>query len=339
MEEGSRLKLVTYIVKEDELNIQMNRGVGGRLGWVDGNYVVDAVFAQRWLKMNRDISFLHLLPSDLLALLDRGPSELQMLQEVERKIRVEKLAELQVEGEPVAIALDESRLLAPIPVPRSIRDFYAFEEHVKTSRKRRGLAMIPEWYQIPVFYFSNHLSVVGPDDPVTKPSYTKWLDYELEVACVIGKRGRNIKREDAIDYIAGFTILNDWSARDVQLTEMKVGLGPAKGKDFATSLGPYLVTLNDLEDRKQGEHWDLKMTAKVNGEEISSGNMKSLYWSFAQMIERASQDCDLFPGDVIGSGTVGTGCILELGTEVWLEPGDVVELEIERLGILKNRII
>jgi 2-keto-4-pentenoate hydratase/2-oxohepta-3-ene-1,7-dioic acid hydratase in catechol pathway len=200
---------------------------------------------------------------------------------------------------------------------------------------------VPEWYEIPVFYFSNHRSIVGHESRVKKPEYTNELDFELEVACVIKKKGKNIPHERALEYIAGFTILNDWSARDEQRKEMAVGLGPAKGKDFATSMGPYLVTPDELEDRRSGEHWDLKMRARINGKEVSSGNVKSLYWSFARMIERASRDCELFPGDVIGSGTVGTGCILELGTDVhrYLEPGDVVELEVERLGILKNLII
>lgn len=333
-----------YMIKADDLNIQvneMNEGVGARLGWVEGSLVIDVAFAGRWLALERGLSFPHELPSDLLTMLDRGPGELHMLQEVRKQLPLEKAPYLFVEGEPIAICLEEAHLLAPLPLPRSVRDFYAFEQHVKTSRSRRGLEMIPEWYQIPVFYFSNHRSIVGPDAAVAKPSHTEWLDYELEVACVIGKKGKNISADQALEYIAGFTIMNDWSARDVQKQEMTVGLGPAKGKDFATSLGPYLVTLDELEDRRKGFHWDLKMTAKVNGLLLSSGNMKDLYWSFAEMIERASRDCELVPGDVIGSGTVGTGCILELGTEVhrWLQPGDTIELEIERLGVLRNQIV
>jgi fumarylacetoacetate (FAA) hydrolase len=235
----------------------------------------------------------------------------------------------------------EVKLAAPIPRPTSFRDFYAFEEHVKNARKRRGLDMVPEWYHFPVFYFSNASAIKGPDEPIEKPGYTEWLDYELEVACVIGKEGRNIKREEALAYIEGFMILNDWSARDIQREEVKVGLGPAKGKDFATSMGPYLVTKDELEEYRSGEHYDLEMKASVNGRLLSQGNMKMLYFSFAQMIERASEDCTLYPGDVIGSGTVGTGCILELGTEThrWLQKGDVVELSIEKLGVLRNEII
>lgn len=235
----------------------------------------------------------------------------------------------------------EIKFAAPIPRPASFRDFYAFEEHVKTARKKRGLDMIPEWYDFPVFYFSNASAIKGSDEPVEKPEYTEWLDYELEVACVIGKEGRNIRRGEASQYIEGFMVLNDWSARDIQRQEVKVGLGPAKGKDFATSMGPYLVTKDELEERRSGEHYDLEMKASVNGVLLSQGNMKSLYFSFAQMIERASEACTLYPGDVIGSGTVGTGCILELGMEAhrWLQKGDVVELSIEKLGVLRNEII
>ncbi|WP_286886651.1 fumarylacetoacetate hydrolase family protein [Aneurinibacillus sp. UBA3580] len=235
----------------------------------------------------------------------------------------------------------EVKFAAPLPRPNSFRDFYAFEEHVKTAREKRGLDMVPEWYHFPVFYFSNASAIKGPGEPVEKPRYTEWLDYELEVACVIGKEGRNIKREEALDYIEGFMILNDWSARDIQREEVKVGLGPAKGKDFATSMGPYLVTKDELEDRRSGEHYNIEMKASVNGRLLSRGNMQTLYFSFAQMIERASEDCMLYPGDVLGSGTVGTGCILELGTDIhrWLQKGDIVELSIERLGVLRNEIV
>lgn len=227
------------------------------------------------------------------------------------------------------------------PVP-SFRDFYAFEQHVKTARGRRGLEMIPAWYDAPVFYFSNTRSIVGHDAPVTAPSSGEWLDYELEVACVIGRGGRDIDPADAEAHIAGFTVLNDWSLRDEQRREMQVGLGPAKGKDFATSLGPYLVTPDELADRRRGKGYALEMTARVNGLELSRGSWDSLTFDFTEMIARASKDAALFPGDVLGSGTVGTGCILELGPENtggWLKPGDVVELEIERLGALRNTIM
>ena len=238
-------------------------------------------------------------------------------------------------------SLEDVTLKAPLPNPKSVRDFYAFEQHVKTARENRGLEMIPEWYEIPVFYFTNHLAIKGPEEEIRRPKACEWLDYELEIACVIGKEGRNIKAEDAEQHIFGFFIMNDWSARDLQRKEMAVGLGPAKGKDFATSFGPYLITKDELKSLKANRGYDLEMTARVNGKVLSKGNMKDLYYSFGEMIERASAGTSLFPGEVIGSGTVGTGCILELGTDVhrWLEPGDEVELEITGLGVLKNKII
>lgn len=224
----------------------------------------------------------------------------------------------------------------------SLRDFYAFEQHVKTANANRGREVPAEWYQIPVFYFSNHSAIYGPEDEIPYPAYTSALDYELEVACVIGKEGRDIPADKVEEHIFGYMIYNDWSARDVQRQEMAVGLGPAKGKDFAQSFGPYLVTPDELADRHTGRPgvYDLTMIARVNGEERSRGNWKDLHWSFGEMIARASQGVTLYPGDVIGSGTVGTGCLLETtqGKGPWLQPGDVVELEIERLGVLRNTI-
>jgi fumarylacetoacetate (FAA) hydrolase len=237
------------------------------------------------------------------------------------------------------------RLPLPEHIP-SFRDFYAFEQHVKNARKKRGLEMVPEWYDAPVFYFSNTAGIVGPCAEIRKPPETNELDYELELAVVIGREGRDIPVAEADDYILGFTILNDWSARDVQRREMKVGLGPAKGKDFATSIGPYLVTPDELEekvlpDRRRGKRYDLLMTAHVNGVEYSRGNASTMHWTFAELIAEASRNTILKPGDLIGSGTVGTGCITEFpeGTYPWLQPGDVVRLEIERLGVLENRVV
>jgi len=236
-----------------------------------------------------------------------------------------------------------------LPLPAafpSFRDFYAFEAHVKNARRKRGLDMVPEWYDAPVFYFSNTASIVGPGVEIRKPPETNELDYELEIAIVIGREGRDIPVAEADDYIVGFTILNDWSARDIQRHEMKVGLGPAKGKDFATSVGPSLVTPDELEecvlpDRSRGKRYDLTMTAAVNGAEYSRGNARDMHWTFAELITGASRNTILRPGDLIGSGTVGTGCITEFpdGVHPWLQPGDTVRLEIERLGVLENRVI
>jgi len=202
--------------------------------------------------------------------------------------------------------------------------------------------MPPEWYDFPAFYYSNTHVIYGPEDEIPYPSYTESLDYELEVACVIGKAGVDIDEKEAEAHIAGYTIMNDWSARDVQVGEMKIGLGPAKAKDFATSLGPWLVTPDELQDKKISPgKFDLRMTAKVNGKQLSTGNMSKIHWSFPQMMARASQSVMIQPGDVFGSGTVGTGSLLELGQDVhpWLKPGDTVELEIERLGSLRNKVI
>jgi fumarylacetoacetate (FAA) hydrolase len=230
----------------------------------------------------------------------------------------------------------------PVPAVASIRDFYAFEQHVKTCRKQRGLDMVPQWYQIPVFYFSNPACVLGPDEPVCAPHGSEALDYELELACLIGKEGRDIPDDDrAMEYVSGFMIMNDWSARDIQRAEMAVGLGPSKSKDFATSLGPWLTPFAALEDCYRDGRLHLEMTAKVNGRELSRGNAGSMYWTWPQLIAHASRDATLRQGDVLGSGTVGTGCILELTPEAvggWLKPGDVVELSIERLGTLRNPV-
>ena len=231
----------------------------------------------------------------------------------------------------------------PLPPVRSLRDFYAFEQHVKTCRAHRGLDMIPAWYEVPVFYFSNPDAVIGDGDPVWAPKGSSALDYELEIACVIGRECRDLPPDDrAMDAVAGFTIMNDWSARDLQRIEMSVGLGPSKGKDFATSLGPALIPFADLRDVYREGRLHLTMTARVNGRELSRGNSGSMFWTWPQILAHASRDVRLNPGDVIGSGTVGTGCILELTPEAvggWLKPGDDVELEVERLGTLRNAVV
>ncbi len=216
-------------------------------------------------------------------------------------------------------ALDEVDLRPPVLHPPAVRDFYAFEQHVATARASRGLEVPKEWYEIPVFYFSNPAAIYGPDDEIPYPEGTSELDYELEAAVMIGADGQ----------IAGFTVMNDWSARDLQRQEMKVGLGPAKGKDFATSMGPFLVTSDELGDT---------MVARVNGEERSRGRLSDMYFGWDRLVEQAARNTTLRPGDVLGSGTVGTGCILEHGDGRWLQPGEVVELEIEGIGVLRNTV-
>ncbi len=255
-----------------------------------------------------------------------------------------------------AIPLEEAELLPPVPSPTSFRDAYAFREHVATARRNRNVPMIPEFDQFPVFYFSNHNSITGPGEIICMPDHLQKLDFELEVAIVICKPGKNIKAEEADEYIGGFMIMNDFSARALQMEEMKLNLGPAKGKDFATAIGPWLVTPDELEEFKiepkeghTGNAYDLKMTAKVNGVQVSEGNLADMQWTFAEIIERASYGVQLYPGDIIGSGTVGTGCFLELNgsgklndpnyEDQWLKEGDKIELEVEGLGILKNTIV
>ena len=220
-------------------------------------------------------------------------------------------------------ALADVDLRAPVLNPPSVRDFYAFEQHVETARAARGLEVPKEWYEVPVFYFSNPSAIFGPEDDVPYPEGTEELDYELEVAAILGAGGA----------IGGFTVMNDWSARDLQRQEMKVGLGPAKGKDFATSLGPVVVTPDEFDGS------EAEMVARVNGEERSRGNLRTLYHSWERIREHAARNTTLRPGDVLGSGTVGTGCILEHGDGRWLQRGDVVELEVEGIGVLRNRVV
>jgi 2-keto-4-pentenoate hydratase/2-oxohepta-3-ene-1,7-dioic acid hydratase in catechol pathway len=243
------------------------------------------------------------------------------------------------------VALEKVGLLAPVAEPPSVRDFYAFEQHVRTARSRRGLEMHPDWYELPVFYFTNPAAVLGPGDPVAGPPRSTELDYELEVACVLGRGGTNLRLEDADRAIAGFMVMNDWSARDIQRREMAQSLGPAKGKDFATSLGPTLVTAAEFAPGGVREVPSAVMTATVNGVEWSRADLDGLWWSFAEMLVYASEGAPVRRGDVFGSGTCGTGCILELslvhGADKYpyLQPGDEVELEVAGLGVLANRVV
>jgi fumarylacetoacetate (FAA) hydrolase len=247
-------------------------------------------------------------------------------------------------------------LLAPVPHPTSCRDGYAFRQHVAAARRNRKVDMIAEFDQYPIFYFTNHNAIQGVGEIECMPDHFQKLDFELEVAIVIGKKGRNIKAADADSYIAGYMIMNDMSARTLQMEEMLLNLGPAKGKDFSTVIGPWLVTSDELEQYKvpakdghTGNNYNLKMNCSVNGKQVSAGNVADMDWTFAEIIERCAYGCDILPGDVIGSGTVGTGCFLELnGTGLlndpnyqtqWLQPGDLVEMDITGLGFLSNVIV
>ncbi|MDE3229086.1 MAG: fumarylacetoacetate hydrolase family protein [Chloroflexota bacterium] len=284
------------------------------------------------------------LPETTLALLRLGPDGMAAARAALALAAQARPEDLRAEAG-LAIPVAEARLRTPVPDPPTLRDFYAFEQHVKAARARRGVGMIPEWYEIPVFYFSNTAALFGDGEEIPYPRLSQELDFELEVAAVIGQAGADISADDAPAYIAGYMVMNDWSARDLQRHEMKMNLGPAKGKDFATALGPWLVTPDELADRRIGsgmdERYDLAITGAINGDELSHANLKDLYFTFPQMIERAAQHVRLRPGDIIGSGTVGTGCILELGTERhrWLRPGDMAEMRVERLGALRNTIV
>lgn len=254
------------------------------------------------------------------------------------------------------IAYDIAEILAPVPNPTSCRDGYAFRQHVAAARRNRKVDMIPEFDQYPIFYFTNHNAIQGPGPIPCMPDHFQKLDFELEAAVVLGKKGRNVKAEDADKYIAGYMIMNDMSARTLQMEEMLLNLGPAKGKDFSTVIGPMMVTPDELEQYKiapkpnhTGNSYNLGMKCWVNGVLVSQGNMGDMDWTFAEIIERCAYGADILPGDVIGSGTVGTGCFLELnGTGLlndpnfkpqWLQPGDVVEMAIDGLGHLKNTIV
>lgn len=253
-------------------------------------------------------------------------------------------------------SVEEALLLAPVPFPTSCRDGYAFRQHVAAARRNRKVDMISEFDQYPIFYFTNHLAVQGPGEIYCMPDHFEKLDFELEASIVICKPARNITAAEADEYIGGLMIMNDMSARRLQMEEMLLNLGPAKGKDFSTVIGPWLVTLDELEEYEvpckeghTGKSWNLEMTCKVNGAEVSRGNLADMDWTFAEIVERCAYGVNLHPGDVIGSGTVGTGCFLELnGTgklnnpeykEQWLQPGDVVEMEITGLGTLTNTIV
>lgn len=256
----------------------------------------------------------------------------------------------------ISMPFDDVQILAPVPHPTSCRDGYAFRQHVAAARRNRHVEMIPEFDQFPIFYFTNHNSIQGPGDIYCMPDHFQKLDFELEAAIAIKRAGRNIRAAEADDFIAGLMIMNDMSARTLQMDEMKLNLGPAKGKDFSTVIGPMLVTLDELESYEvpckeghTGKAWNLSMKCHVNGVQVSQGNVSEMDWTFAEIIERCSYGANLFAGDVIGSGTVGTGCFLELnGTgklnnpgyvEQWLQEGDVVEMEIDCLGKLSNTIV
>ena len=327
------MKFVTYT---------NNDGETPRFGFKRDDEIVDVIRSGIWVNENiKDSSFLT-VPTTLKLALGNWDINFSKLKNLNQAIPDTDLSSLEVDEKPIAIKESEASLLPPVTNPDTFRDFYAFEQHVKAARKLRGLEMHPDWYKLPIFYFSNPTTLYGHGEIVPYPTGTEELDFELEFAIIIANGGQNIKKENAGKMIAGYTILNDWSARDLQREEMQLNLGPAKGKDFANSFGPYMVTPDELTDAWDNNKLHLRMTCHVNGKLISDGNTNDLYHSFPTMIERASMNVDLRPGDYIGSGTVGTGCILELRPEStggWLKRGDVVRLEIEHIGVLENTIV
>ena len=327
------MKLCTFEVRT-HLGKHRRLGAVRPEGIVDLNFAFAAHLAGKGETRYRETANL-LLPDNMLECLEAGPSAIASAGEA-----LCSLAGRLAKGEPprgpneetLLYRPEEVKLLAPLTNPRSLRDFYAFEDHVKKGFEKRGETMPQEWYEIPVYYKSGHHNIIGSGEDVGWPSFTRKFDYELELAAVIGKKGTNIPAQKAAEHIAGFTVMNDFSARDIQRKEMKVRLGPAKGKDWCTALGPYLVTRDEI-----GDPYNLKMTARINGELWSEGNSGSIHWKFEQMIEFLTKDDTIYPGDVIGSGTVGTGCGLEL--DRWVKLGDVMELEIEKIGVLRNRVM
>ncbi len=322
------MKLVTFKNKNQET----------RIGWLtaDSNGVVDMQATDSRL------------PNDMLTFIDNHEQYFQIIKDND------------LENTPPQYQLDEVQLLAPLPNPRSFRDYIGFEQHMQNASKSFGHSVGPIWYELPIFYFTNHQAIYGPDEDVPRPATETKLDYELELGCILGKKGKNIKADEADDYIFGYTVFNDWTARATQKVEMGgPPLGPHKGKDFANAIGPCIVTKHEMEQYRcsiteadmpanlrlpevKSGRFDLKMTSKINGQMICEGNYKTVFYNFGQMIERASENnVTMMPGDILGSGTVGNGSLIEHNFETHrpLEPGDVVELEIEGIGVLRNKVV
>ena len=314
-----------------------------RFGFKKDKYIVDVLHAAIWANESKGNSSFLEIPSTLKMALDNWRTNFVKLKELDDCLPDINIQSHSVGEKPIAFLMNEVQLLAPVPDPQSFRDFYAFEQHVRAARKLRGLEMHPDWFRIPIFYFSNPAAIYGHGSEIPYPRKTNELDFELEFAIIIAGAGSDIPSKDSDRHIAGYTICNDWSARDLQREEMAMSLGPAKGKDFATSFGPYMVTPDELEDAwDENGKLNLRMTCHVNGTLISDGNTNDLYHPFKDMIERASMNTKLLSGDYLGSGTVGTGCILELrpeNTGGWIKKGDVVTLEVKRLGVLENKIV
>jgi fumarylacetoacetate (FAA) hydrolase len=301
------MKLVTF----------QNTSGESRIGWIQGNQVVDMQLA--------DAS----LPTEMLSFIDNHEVYFS---------RIKSLGEVQAHYN-----LSEVKLLAPLPNPRSFRDYIGFEQHMLNASKSFGHTIGQAWYEMPIFYFTNHQAIYGPEDEIKKPAKETRMDLELEMACIIGKKGKDIPASEAKKHIFGYTVYNDFTARAIQKREMEIPLGPHKGKDFANAIGPWIVTADEMEQYMgENDRFNIRMTSRINGITVCDGNYNTVHYSFLQMIERASENnVNLMPGDVLGSGTLGSGSLVENNFTVHrpLEPGDVVELEIEGIGILRNKVV
>ncbi|HEU4903827.1 MAG TPA: fumarylacetoacetate hydrolase family protein [Flavisolibacter sp.] len=320
------MRLVTFKSKEGK----------ARAGWLRNEGVVDMHLVSNGA-----------LPDNMLSFID------------DHEVYFSIIKERRLEEAAPTHSLDDVTLLAPLPNPRSFRDYIGFEMHMLNASRSFGHTIGEAWYDMPIFYFTNHQAIYGPDAEIKRPAKEAKLDIELEMAVIIGKKGADIKAGDADDYIFGYTVFNDWTARAIQKKEMEIPLGPHKGKDFANAIGPCIVTKDELEKYRvpfsetyfeaplkvpevKGDRFDLKMTSRINGKTICEGNYKTIYYNFPQMIERASENgVAMMPGDILGSGTVGWGSLIENKFDVHrpLEPGDVVELEIEGIGVLRNKVV
>lgn len=301
------MKLVTF----------QNTSGESRIGWIKGDQVVDMQLA--------DAS----LPTEMLSFIDNHEVYFS---------RIKSLGEVQAHYN-----LSEVKLLAPLPNPRSFRDYIGFEQHMLNASKSFGHTIGQAWYEMPIFYFTNHQAIYGPEDEIKKPAKETRMDLELEMACIIGKKGKDIPASEAKKHIFGYTVYNDFTARAIQKREMEIPLGPHKGKDFANAIGPWIVTADEMEQYMgENDRFNIRMTSRINGVTVCEGNYNTVHYSFLQMIERASENnVNLMPGDILGSGTLGSGSLVENNFTVHrpLEPGDVVELEIEGIGILRNKVV
>ncbi len=335
------MKLVSYLEKavaDERPTI--------RVGALAEECVIDLHVAQSWAQGARGFRARE-MPNTMLGLLRMWPDIFPHLQALLAILEGEDCLQLKGAGrQPVARRRTDVYLLPPLPNVLSLRIFQSFERHARNVRRMRGQPFPKAWPTTPAFYYANPFTIIGPDQALTMPRHGSALDYELGVVCFIGKQGQDIPAEQAEEYIAGYSILNDWVLRDVEQQEMGIGLGPAKSRDFATTLGPALVTPDELSDRRVGDgadtRYDLAVRAAVNDAEKTHSNLKDMHWSFAQMIAHASQDVMLYPGEAIGSGAVAGGSLLEAGAEdsgTWLKPGDRLALEVERLGRLETTIL